>query len=101
MEPKIDEQSSSQPTLEVLDDLAKEITTCWEALGRKLGVEEATIEGIRINSVQHPGPRMKAFEMLKGWRTKGDSTYGKLVKTLKLMNMDCIAKKYCGADKGK
>ena len=99
MEP--DEQSSSRPTVEVLDDVAQEITACWERLGRKLGLEQGTIDDILANNVQHPVPRMKAFEMLKTWYNKGGSTYGELANALKHVGMGRVAETFCGTHKGK
>ena len=88
------------PTVQVLDDLAKEITTCWQSIGRHLGVSQRTIESISM-SVQHIRPEHKAFEMLNAWRDQGESssTHRRLAEALRHVHKDRLAEKYCEADK--
>ena len=90
----------SVPTVQVLDDLAKEITDCWKSLGRQLGVDQKKIESISLQGIK---PDDKAFEMLKVWRDKGGryATYGKLAEALKHVGMGRLAEKYCRPDKNK
>ena len=90
----------SVPTVKVLDDLAKEISSCWESLGRQLGVDQSKIESI---SHQHIIPDNKAFEMLKVWRNKDGrhATYDKLAEALTHVGMGRLAEKYCRPDKNK
>lgn len=90
---------SGVPPVKVLNDLAREITPFWEALGSQLKVKEGTIENILENNAQYGSPRKKAFAMLKAWRYKGSSsTYKKLAKALKHELKDFLAEKYCEAD---
>ena len=90
----------SVPTVDDLKDLAKELTSVWYFLGIRLGVELATINGIRDNNVQNLTPEMKAFQMLNIWREKGSSTYKKLAKALELEDKGLLAEKYSGAADG-
>lgn len=102
MEPKVDDQNSNVPTHQVLNDLAKEITECWESLGTQLAVDQAKLECIRQDNVQMASPDRKAFEMLKVWREKDcSSTYRELENALKHEGKVLLAEKYCGAYKGK
>ena len=88
---------NSEPSFEVLDDLSKEITTVWDSVGRQLGLEEATIECIEENNVQHARPNRKAYEMIKSWKQKGTSvTYKELGRVLKHLGNQILAEKYCG-----
>ena len=92
----------SVPTIKKLDNLAKEIPTCWKSLGIQLGVDESKIDSISL-SIQHIEPDHKAIEMLKEWRNKGGryATYGKLAEALKHVGMGRLAEKYCRPDKNK
>ena len=90
------------PTVQVLDDLAKEITTCWESIGRHLGVGQPTIDCISM-SLQHIRPEQKAFQMLNAWRDQGSlrssSTHRRLAEALRHVHMDRLAEKYCESEK--
>ena len=91
----------SVPPVDDLKDLAKEITSSWYFLGIELGLELATINGIRDNNIQNPTHEMKAFQMLNVWRGKdSSSTYRELEKALKRENLGLLAEKYCGAADG-
>ena len=90
----------SVPTVDDLKDLAKELTSNWYFLGIRLGVELATINGIRDN-VRNLTPEINAFQMLNAWRGKGSSsTYRELEKALKRENLGLLAEKYCRAGDG-
>ena len=89
----------SEPFVDVLNNLAKEIAYFWESLGRQLGVKEAKIQCIRSNNVQFPNPEEKAFQMLMGWYDKGDVTYRILEEALTAEDKGRLVKKYCRAHK--
>ena len=91
----------SVPPVHDLKDLAKEIASSWYFLGIELGLELATINGIRDNNVQNLTPEMKAFQMLNTWCEKCSSpTYRELKKALEHENLVRIAEKYCRAGDG-
>ena len=96
---KINIDPDSEPSEDVLNNLAKEIPYFWESLGRQLGVKQANIQCICSNNVQFPNPEQKAFQMLMAWYDKGDSTYSKLEKALTAEDKGRLVKKYCRADK--
>ena len=86
---------NGKPTIDELDDLSKGITGCWEALGRKLRVDEEAIEDILENNIQHAKPNQKAFQMLKMWHDQGrSSTYGKLVAALRGVGKAHLAERF-------
>ena len=98
MEPKIDD--SSIPTIKVLEDLSKDICTCWETLGRMLGLSEQEMVDIYVGHLQFPSPQSKAFQMLMVWHRQGShSTYGKLAQALSDIDKSHLAEKYY--EKGK
>ena len=89
----------SEPSEDVLNNLAKEITDFWESLGRQLGVKQANIQCICSNNVQFPNPEQKAFQMLMAWYDMGDSNYRTLEKALTAEDKGRLVKKYCRAHK--
>ena len=92
---KVDEKNpDNEPTVKVLDDLSKEITTCWKSLGRKLDVKECDIDCI-VGNPRFPREDEKAMEMLKKWLNLGSATYVKLAEALTEVDMGRLAKKYC------
>ena len=100
--PPVEERNidpDSEPSPAVLNNLSKEITGCWESLGRRLGVNEAKVQCIRADNVQFPSPEQKAFEMLMAWYDNCDPTYRKLEEALTAEDKRRLVKKYCRADK--
>ena len=88
----------SEPSEDVLNNLAKEITHFWESLGKRLGVKRAKIQCIRVDNGQFPSPEQKAFQMLMAWHDKGDATYRILEEALTAEDKGSLVKKYCRAD---
>ena len=86
---------NSVATVQVVNDLSRDIIPCWESLGTHLGVNQSTIDGIKF-SLLCIEPGQKAFEVLKAWRDKGSSsTYRELAKALRHVHKDGLAEKYC------
>ena len=87
------------PTLEELEELGAEIAKKWRALGRRLGVSDAELEGINES---HDQLSEKGYHMLKHWRQKTGSaaTYQALCDGLehKLVQRQDLAEKFCHVD---
>ena len=84
-----------EPSLQVLNNLAKEITGCWYVLGVELGVDGANLDNIR-HDITHLSPREKAFAMLQKWYDQGTSSdYAKLAQALVSEDKRYLAEKYC------
>ena len=93
--------SEEKPSVKLLNDLSGEVTECWESLAIDLEVKAGTIDNIRVNNIQFPSPKQKAFQALIAWRHMASATYGELGRALKHVDKSPLANKYCAADKSK
>lgn len=91
-----DECIKLSPSDEMLGDLAKDITSFWKHLGRKLKIANENIEEIQADNVQYPGVREKSFQMLMVWKNNVQSaTITELSRALKALGKNRIEVKYC------
>lgn len=91
-----DECIKFAPSDEMLGDLAKDITSFWKHLGRKLKIANENIEEIQADNVQYPGVREKSFQMLMVWKNNVQSaTITELSRALKALGKNRIEGKYC------
>ena len=80
----------------MLGDLAKDITSFWKHLGRKLKVANENIDEIQADNVQYPDVRKKSFQMLIVWENNVQSPkITELSRALKALGKNTIEKKYC------
>ena len=81
------------------ETLANELPRHWEALGRRLKISEAVLEGIQRNGLQCPEYSDKALAMLKKWQERdgGAATYRVLFDALchKLVQRRDLAEEIC------
>ena len=96
-----DECIKLSPSDEMLGDLAKDITSFWKHLGRKLKIANENIEEIQADNakrakLQYPGVREKSFQMLMVWKNNVQSaTITELSRALKALGKNRIEVKYC------
>ena len=77
-----------------LDDLSKGITSDWESLGIKLGVEQHELD-IILRSNEHRSPDRKAHALLMKWKLHDKCfTYWKLVEVLHKVGLGRLARQF-------
>ena len=89
------EHLNGEPTDVELVDLSKKLSSNWQSLGPRLGVDQDKIKSILRNNNEYPSPELKAQAVLMAWKDGGISfTNGKLVEALLREGLGRLAKKF-------
>ena len=84
-----------EPTDVELLDLSYKLSSNWQSLGTRLGVDQDKIKTILRSNNEYPSPDLKAYAMLIAWKDEDESfTNGKLAKALREEKLGRLAKQF-------